>query len=338
MPPRRGARRGGGREGRGAGRGQPEEQPAVSAVDPNAPVTQADLVAMEQRYQDMLQAALAPFLAAQQNQAAPVQAQTVIPLAPVEAQPVPVQLSAEAKHLRDFRKYNPKTFDGSMDNPTKAQMWLTSIETIFRYMKCPEDQKVQCAVFFLEDRGTAWWETAERMLGGDVSKITWERFKENFYAKFFSANVKHAKLQEFLNLEQGDMTVEQYDAEFDILSRFAPDVVRDEAARTEKFVRGLRLDLQGIVRALRPATHADALRIALDLSLHERADLSKAVGRGSALGQKRKVETQPDVIPQRTLIKIKITLYFGGVIKQLKANLIPQNQTKFSIYLKITPH
>ncbi|KAL4014449.1 hypothetical protein IC575_026651 [Cucumis melo] len=139
------------------------------------------------------------------------------------------------------------------------------------------------------------------MLGGDVSKITWEQFKENFYAKFFSANVKHAKLQEFLNLEQGDMTVEQYDAELDMLSRFAPDVVRDEAARTEKFVRGLRLDLQGIVRALRPGTHADALRIALDLSLHERVDSSKAASRGTALGQKRKVETQPDVISQRTL-------------------------------------
>ncbi|KAA0054088.1 ty3-gypsy retrotransposon protein [Cucumis melo var. makuwa] len=168
-----------------------------------------------------------------------------------------------------------------MDNPTKAQMWLTSIETIFRYMKCPEDQKVQCVVFFFEDRGTAWWETAERMLGGDVSKITWEQFKENFYAKFFSAKVKHAKLQEFLIIEQGDMTVEQYDAEFDMLSRFAPDV--------------------GIVQALRPATHADALRIALDLSLHERADSSKAADRGSALGEKRKVETQPDVIPQQTL-------------------------------------
>ncbi|KAL0536372.1 hypothetical protein IC582_025319 [Cucumis melo] len=207
-----------------------------------------------------------------------------------------------------------------MDNPTKAQMWLTSIETIFRYMKCPEDQKVQCAVFFLEDRGTAWWETAERMLGGDVSKITWEQFKENFYAKFFSANVKHAKLQEFLNLEQGDMTVEQYDAEFDMLSRFAPDMVRDEAARTEKFVRGLRLDLQGIVRALRPATHADALRIALDLSLPERADASKAAGRGSALGQKRKVETQPDVAPQRTLRS-------GGVFQRHRRELAAAGRT-----------
>ncbi|TYK19423.1 gag protease polyprotein [Cucumis melo var. makuwa] len=173
MPPRRGSRRGGGRRGRGAGRTQPEKQPAVQAANPTAPVTQADLVAMEQCYQDMLQDALAPFLTAKQTQAAPVQAQTVPLPAPVGAPPEPVQLSAEAKHLRDFRKYNPKIFDESMDNPTKAQMWLTSIEKIFR--------------------GTAWWETAERMLGGDVSKITREQFKESFYAKFFSANVKYAK-------------------------------------------------------------------------------------------------------------------------------------------------
>ncbi|KAA0035443.1 ty3-gypsy retrotransposon protein [Cucumis melo var. makuwa] len=73
-----------------------------------------------------------------------------------------------------------------------------------------------------------------------------------------------------------------------MLSRFAPDVVKDEATKTEKFFRGLRLDLQGIVRALRLATHADALRLGLDLSLHERANSSKAAGRGSILSQKRK--------------------------------------------------
>ncbi|KAL0561751.1 hypothetical protein IC582_002192 [Cucumis melo] len=158
------------------------------------------------------------------------------------------------------------------------------------------------------------------MLGGDVSKITWEQFKESFYAKFFSANVKHAKQQKFINLEQDDMTVEQYDAEFDMLSRFAPDVVRDEAARTEKFVKSLRLDLQGIVRALRPATHADALRIALDLSLHERADSSKAAGRGSALGQKRKMELQPDMIPQRNL-------RLGGVFQRHRRELAAAGRT-----------
>ncbi|KAL0546911.1 hypothetical protein IC582_016830 [Cucumis melo] len=178
-------------------------------------------------------------------------------------------------------------------------MWLSSLETIFRYMKCPEDQKIKCAVFMLTDRGTAWWETTERMLGGDVSQITWQQFKESFYAKFFSASLRDAKRQEFLNLEQGDMTVEQYDAEFDMLSRFAPEMIATEAARADKFVRGLRLDIQGLVRAFRPATHADALCLAVDLSLQERANSSKTAGRGSTSGQKRKAEQQPVPVPQR---------------------------------------
>ncbi|KAL0549074.1 hypothetical protein IC582_013554 [Cucumis melo] len=178
-------------------------------------------------------------------------------------------------------------------------MWLSSLETIFRYMKCPENQKVQCAVFMLTDRGTAWWETTERMLGGDVSQITWQQFKESFYAKFFSASLRDAKRQEFLNLEQGDMTVEQYDAEFDMLSRFTPEMIATEAARADKFVTGLRLDIQGLVRAFRPATHADALRLAVDLSLQEKANSSKTAGRGSTSGQKRKAEQQPVPVPQR---------------------------------------
>ena len=81
------------------------------------------------------------------------------------------------------------------------------------------------------------------MNGGDVNQIIWEQFKESFYVKFFSANVKYAKQQEFLNLEQGDMIVEQYDAEFDMLPHFALDVIREEASKTKKFVRGLRLDI-----------------------------------------------------------------------------------------------
>ena len=43
------------------------------------------------------------------------------------------------------------------------------------------------------------------------------------------------------------MTMEQYNLEFDMLTCFSPDVVRNEVARTNKFVSGLRLDLQGFV-------------------------------------------------------------------------------------------
>ncbi|KAA0047523.1 gag protease polyprotein [Cucumis melo var. makuwa] len=230
MPPRGCVRRGGrGGRGRGAGRVQPKVQPVAQATDPTTPVTHVDLAAMEQRFRDLIMQ-----MREQQQPAPPAPA-----LALVVSQVMSDQLSAEVKHLRDFRKYNPTTFDGSLEDPTRAQMWLSSLETIFRYMKCPEDQKVQCAFFMLTDRGTAWWETAERMLGGDVGQITWEQFKESFYAKFFSAN----------------------------------DTA--EATRADKFVKGLRLDILGLVSAFRPATHADALRLAVDLSLQERANSFK---------------------------------------------------------------
>ncbi|KAA0025136.1 gag-protease polyprotein [Cucumis melo var. makuwa] len=156
---------------------------------------------MEQRYHDMLRDALAPFHVAQQT-----------------------------------LKCNPKTFDESLEDPTKDHMWLASIETIFCYMKCPNNQKVQCTVFFFTDRGTT--------------------------------SLRYAKQQEFLNLEQGDMTMEQYDVEFDMLSSCSPEVVMNEVARTDKFVSGLRLDLQGFVQAFRPTTHADALCLPVDMRLH----------------------------------------------------------------------
>ncbi|KAA0037901.1 pol protein [Cucumis melo var. makuwa] len=67
-------------------------------------------------------------------------------------------------------------------------------------------------------------------------------------------------------------------------------MIATEAARADKFVRGLRLDIQGLVRAFRPATHADALRLAVDLSLQERANSSKTAGRG---GEFRRFQQKP---------------------------------------------
>ena len=55
--------------------------------------------------------------------------------------------------------------------------------------------------------------------------------------------MREAKCQEFLKLEQGNMTVEEYDQEFDALSQFASELVRTEVERADKFVRdpGFRL-------------------------------------------------------------------------------------------------
>ncbi|KAA0035502.1 gag protease polyprotein [Cucumis melo var. makuwa] len=86
---------------RGAGRVQPKVQPVAQATDPTAPVTHADLATMEQRFRDLIKQ-----MREQQQPGPPTPAPAPAPaLVPVVPQVVPDQLSAEAKHLRDFRKY-----------------------------------------------------------------------------------------------------------------------------------------------------------------------------------------------------------------------------------------
>ncbi|XP_038874873.1 uncharacterized protein LOC120067373 [Benincasa hispida] len=145
-------------------------------------------------------------------------------------------LSLEAKHLRDLRKYDPRPFDGSLGEPTKAEMRLSSIETIFNFMRCPEEHKLQCAVFMLSGNAKIWWRSAEKMIDSSGELTTWEQFKERFYEKYFSANTRYNKQAEFLNLRQEVMSVEEYEQEFDKLSRFAPELVTTEATRTERFI------------------------------------------------------------------------------------------------------
>ena len=44
--------------------------------------------------------------------------------------------------------------------------------------------------------------------------MTWGEFRELFIGKFFPASARHAKAREFLELEQGNMTVLEYVAKF----------------------------------------------------------------------------------------------------------------------------
>ncbi|KAA0032720.1 gag protease polyprotein [Cucumis melo var. makuwa] len=49
-------------------------------------------------------------------------------------------------------------------------------------------------------------------------------------------------------MEQGDRTVEQYNAEFDMLSRFAPEMIANEAAKADKFSEWISVYRRGLTR------------------------------------------------------------------------------------------
>ncbi|XP_038882411.1 uncharacterized protein LOC120073678 [Benincasa hispida] len=145
--------------------------------------------------------------------------------------------SLKAVYLRDFKKYNPSTFNGSLKDPTNAELWLSTMEGIFfQYMRCPEEQKLLCATFVLIDNAKRWWRSAERMIEASEGQATWDQFKERFYEKYFSTHVRYNKQAEFMNLKQGTMKIEEYEEEFDKLSCFVPDLVSTKAKRVESVV------------------------------------------------------------------------------------------------------
>nr|XP_004515569.1 uncharacterized protein LOC101501792 [Cicer arietinum] len=135
---------------------------------------------------------------------------------------IPATTTVDPQYVRisEFRKNNPPPFRGSSD-PVEAEEWLLKLEKIFRVMRCSDGQRVDLVVYMLESDAEHWWNCARGGLLTQGVPITWDGFKEIFLGKYFTHNDRIQKETEFLNLRQGDMSVAEYVAKFEALSRVA---------------------------------------------------------------------------------------------------------------------
>ena len=53
-----------------------------------------------------------------------------------------------------------------------------------------------------------------------AEEVTWANFRTRFLAKYFPDSVKHERKVEFLTLQQGSLSVQDYMERFEYLSRF----------------------------------------------------------------------------------------------------------------------
>ncbi|KAH0723877.1 hypothetical protein KY290_005311 [Solanum tuberosum] len=75
--------------------------------------------------------------------------------------------------------------------------------------------------------------------GENAAHVTWECFTRAFLDRFFPRELREAKAQEFMNLRQGIMSVQEYGLKFTQLSRYAPHMVADSRAQMSKFLYGM---------------------------------------------------------------------------------------------------
>ena len=73
----------------------------------------------------------------------------------------------------------------------------------------------------------------------DAGPLDWEEFKVAFLDRFFPLELREAKVQEFINLRQWNMSVREYSLKFTKLSQYAPSLVADPRVKMSMFMFGV---------------------------------------------------------------------------------------------------
>ena len=83
----------------------------------------------------------------------------------------------------------------------------------------------------LRDVSQIWYTQWKDNRTEESDPIEWEEFKEAFLGKNFYREWREVKVEEFINIKQGNMSVEEYCLKFSTLSRYSPSLAsnpRDE--------------------------------------------------------------------------------------------------------------
>ncbi|KAI3974354.1 hypothetical protein MKX01_031023, partial [Papaver californicum] len=146
-----------------------------------------------------------------------------------------------AEVVRRFIGQKPETYNGNTD-PLVAEEWLNKFEKIFTFLEVNDEDKLTLAVYKLEGDATRWWKMTYR--SRNDNQFSWFQFRLEFLNKYFPQTARNPRMIEFVQLTHRNMTVAQYQAKFEELSRFGPHLIDDEAMKTYKFKEGLRTSIK----------------------------------------------------------------------------------------------
>ncbi|CAA0839508.1 Unknown protein, partial [Striga hermonthica] len=91
---------------------------------------------------------------------------------------------------------------------------------IFEVMECPDRYRVVCAQLQLTGDARLWWNAYWCMRPGEKAGCTWDMFKELVRDKYYPSYYWAEMERQFLALQQGTRTVDEYEREFTRLAAF----------------------------------------------------------------------------------------------------------------------
>jgi hypothetical protein len=149
--------------------------------------------------------------------------------------------------IEDFHRLHPPRFGGS-DNPLEADDWLREIEIKLEVVHASERDNVLLAVQQLTGPALAWWQSYKE-INPEARTMIWDDFVKLFREHHIPNSVMKLKRQEFLSLQQRNLSVTEYLHKFTELSRYAPYEVNNDEKKQDAFLRGLDPELRTLIGA-----------------------------------------------------------------------------------------
>lgn len=134
---------------------------------------------------------------------------------------------------------NPHEFTGSKieEDPHK---FIDEVKKILQVIQMSEVESVEFSSYQLKDVDYLWFTQWKDIRGKDAALAVWDDFVDAFIDKFFSRELREATLEDFMNLEQGSMSVKECGLMFTQLSRYAPEMVAKLRVRMNNFFMGFQ--------------------------------------------------------------------------------------------------
>jgi len=113
-------------------------------------------------------------------------------------------------------------------SPDEADAWLHKCEKILKVMNCEDEQKLLFAAYLLNGDAEYWWAVMQQQMKNSEDPVSWANFRTRFLEKYFPDTTRQDREAEFLALQQGDMTVQEYVNRFEHLVRYSSQNIIEE--------------------------------------------------------------------------------------------------------------
>ena len=163
--------------------------------------------------------------------------------------------------IKRARKLGARNYD-EIGDPEKVWSWLDGNERVFSVMGCSNEQMVTYSAFMLRDKALDWWKVVQRRLPWEVS---WTQFKEEFIEKFYPTIYKDQKIEEFFKLEQGTMSVKDYEKKFLELVRHVPLFCDHVVHKSKRFAMVLRKEIKSIMASISCTEYGQVVEAAIKI-------------------------------------------------------------------------